>query len=147
VEVTVLGPAWVQADHVALYSNGIVIREQKVQDDGKPGEKARITWQVPRPAHDVHLVAIATGPGVTAPYWEIPRPYQPTNKSFVPRVIGSTNPIWLDADGDGQFASAFAIAQRLVQQLGSDRAKLGAAVKSHDEAVAIQVDAILQEGG
>jgi hypothetical protein len=147
VEATVLGPSWVRADHVALYANGVMIREQNVEDAGRAGEKARIIWQIPRPAHDVHLVVIATGPGVTAPYWEIPRPYQASSKTFVPRVIGSTNPVWLDADGNDKFESAFAIAQRLVQQHGADRAKLDDALKSHDEAVAVQVDAILQEGG
>lgn len=143
VEATVFGPAWVQSDHVALYANGQLIREQKLLDDHRAGEKARIVWQIPRPAHDVHLVVIATGPGVTAPYWESPRPYQPSSKSFVPRVIGSTNPIWVDADGDGKFEPALAIARRLIQQHGADRAKLRDVLRSFDEAVRIQIDAEL----
>jgi hypothetical protein len=147
VEATVFGPAWVKADHVALYANGIQVREQKLQDEGRAGEKARVMWEIPKPAHDVHLVVIATGPGVTAPYWEIPRPYQPSSKTFVPRVVGSTNPVWLDADGDGKFESAFALARELVQKLGKDRAALTEALKGFDAALAIQVDAILQEDG
>ncbi len=146
VEATVLGPSWVKADHVALYANGIMIREQKIQDDHRAGEKARIAWQIPKPAHDVHLVVIATGPGVTEPFWEIPRPYQPSSKAFVPRVIGSTNPIWLDADGDGCFQSAFAYAQDLFKRLGSDPAKLREALKNFDEAVAAQVGALVGSG-
>jgi hypothetical protein len=145
VEVTVFGPSWVQADHIELYANGRVIREQDISDNHRAGEKARVVWQIPKPAHDVHLVAIATGPGVKAPYWETPRPYQPSNKSFVPRVIGSTNPIWLDADGDGKFDSAFALAHRLIEQHGRDRGKLREALKAYDDSVSIQVDAILQE--
>ncbi|MEO6786782.1 MAG: hypothetical protein ABI318_11670 [Chthoniobacteraceae bacterium] len=86
---------------------------------------------------------LATGPGVTAPFWEIPRPYQPSDKSFVPRRIGSTNPIWLDADGDGRFQSAFAYAQKLVTQLGRDPRKLREALKNYDEAVATQVGRLL----
>nr|ACO70926.1 hypothetical protein [uncultured Verrucomicrobiota bacterium] len=143
VDAVVSGPAWVQADHIELFANGIIIREQALQDDHRAGEKARITWQIPRPAHDVHLVVVATGPGITAPYWETPRPYQPSSKAFLPRVVGSTNPIWLDADGDGRFESAFAIAQRLIQQHGGDRGKLREALKSCDEAVAVQVEAAL----
>ncbi len=143
VEATVLGPSWVKADGIELFANGRVIREQQIQDDHRAGEKARIVWQIPKPAHDVHLVAIATGPGVTEPFWEIPRPYQPTSKTFVPRVIGSTNPIWLDADGDGQFQSAFAYAQKLITQHGGDRGKLRAALRGYDEAVATQVESLL----
>lgn len=143
VEALVSGPAWVKADRVELYANGSLIREQKIEDDHRAGEKARITWQIPKPAHDTHLVVIATGPGVTEPFWEIPRPYQPSSKTFVPRVIGSTNPVWLDADGDGRFESALAIAQRLIVQFGADRGKLDAALKRCDAAVAIQAGSLI----
>lgn len=140
VQVTakVYGPSWARADHVALYSNGILIREQKIADEGRPGEKASVTWEIPRPKHDVHLVVIATGPGVTAPYWEIPRPYQPTSKAFLPRVIGSTNPVWLDADGDGKFQSAFSYAEALVKQYGADAAKLKETLRDYDQSVVTQ---------
>jgi len=59
VEATVFGPAWTQADRIELFANGILIREQKIEDDHRAGEKARIFWQLPKPAHDVHLVVIA----------------------------------------------------------------------------------------
>jgi hypothetical protein len=138
VTASVYGPSWARADHVALYANGILIREQKIADEGKPGEKASITWEIPRPKHDAHLVVIATGPGVTAPYWEIPTPYQPSSKTFVPRVIGSTNPVWLDADGDGKFQSAFAYAEALVKQHGTDVVKLKEVLRDYDQSVATQ---------
>jgi hypothetical protein len=143
VEATVFGPAWTQADRVELFANGILIREQKTEDGKRAGEKARIVWQLPKPAHDVHLVVIATGPGVTEPFWEIPRPYQPSSKTFVPRVVGSTNPIWLDADGDGRFEPAFAIARRLILESGGDGVKLQKALKHCDEAVAVQVESLM----
>jgi hypothetical protein len=143
VEATVFGPAWTQADRIELFANGILIREQKIEDNHRAGEKARIVWQLPKPAHDVHLVVIATGPGVTEPFWEIPRPYQPSSKAFVSRVIGSTNPIWLDADGDGRFEPAFAIARRLMQESGGDGVKLKDALKHCDEAVAVQVESVM----
>lgn len=142
VEAAVFGPSWVQADHLALYANGRILREQPIQDDRRAGEKARISWQIPRPAHDVHLVLIATGPGVAEPYWEIPRPYQPSSRKFAPRVIGSTNPVWLDADGDGRFQSAFAYAQDLIARLGGEPEKLREALKRFDETVAVQVESL-----
>jgi hypothetical protein len=143
VEAAVFGPAWTQADRIELFANGILIREQKIEDGRRAGEKARIVWQLPKPAHDVHLVVIATGPGVTEPFWEIPRPYQPSSKAFVSRVIGSTNPIWLDVDGDGRFEPAFAIARRLMQESGGDGVKLKEALKRCDEAVAVQVESLM----
>jgi hypothetical protein len=143
VEAVISGPAWVKADRIELFANGRLIREQALKDDHRAGEKARVTWELPKPAHDVHLVAIATGPGVTEPFWEIPRPYQATSKTLTSRVIGSTNPIWIDADDDGKFQSAFAIAQALVEKLGGDQARLREALKKHDEAVVIQVESLL----
>lgn len=144
VTASVYGPSWVKADHVALYANGILICEQAIADEGKPGEKANVTWQIPKPGHDVYFVVIATGPGVTAPYWELPSPYQPSSKTFTPRVIGSTNPVWIDADGDGKFQSAFAYAESLVQQHGADAAKLKAALSDYDQSVATQVASLTE---
>ena len=145
VEASVSGPAWAQADHVELFANGILIREQKMEPSRRAGEKARIVWELPKPAHDVHLVVIATGPGVTEPFWEIPRPYQPSSKSFIPRVVGSTNPIWLDADGDGRFEPAVEIARRLIQENGGEREKIRQALKRCDEAVAVQAESLMEK--
>lgn len=142
VQVSVLGPSWVTADRVALYANGLLIKEQVIKDEQRAGEKAAITWEIPRPSHDVHLVVIASGPGVIAPYWEIPRPYQASSDVFHPRVIGSTNPVWIDGDGDGKFQSAFDYARALVQQYGNDVVKLRAALAGYDESVAIQAGSL-----
>lgn len=102
VNVEVLGPSWAAADRVELFANGKKIREAPIEPSTRVS-KARITWTLPPPAHDAHLVVIASGPGVRAPFWEIPPPYQATSPRLEPRVLGSTNPIWIDADGDGRF--------------------------------------------
>jgi hypothetical protein len=142
VEIRVLGPAWAQADHVELYANGIKIREQAIATPGAAGEKARIEWRLPRPANDTYLVAIASGPGVTAPYWAIPLPYQPTDRIRQPKVIGANNPVWLDADGDGRFSSARDYAQAILQRTSGDPAKVADDLKAYDAAVAGQVEAL-----
>ncbi len=102
VEVIVSGPSWTRADRVVLYANGELLQESKIDDPGRAGEKARMTWGIPRPGKDTFLVAIASGPGTTEAFWPIPRPYQPSSPVFEPRVIGSTNPVWIDGDGDGK---------------------------------------------
>jgi hypothetical protein len=73
VAIDVVGPSWVVADRVELFANGVRVRSEPITPTARI-QKAHLTWSLPRPKHDVHLVAIATGPGVTAPYWETPRP-------------------------------------------------------------------------
>jgi hypothetical protein len=104
VKVKVLGPSWVKASKVELFANGVVIREGVIEASraGLPGEKAEFAWTIPRPAKDTYLVAIATGPAVTAPFWGMTRPYQPSSTKWEGRAIGATNPVWLDGDGDGR---------------------------------------------
>jgi hypothetical protein len=128
VECVIQSPAWTRADKLQIFANGHLVHERAIADE------KRLTWSMPKPLHDVHLVAIATGPGVTEPFWEIPRPYQPSSKTFTPRVIGSTNPIWIDADGNGRFESAYEIAKRLIEQ--------GASIEKHDAAVKAQADGL-----
>jgi hypothetical protein len=154
VHVRVLGPSWVRATHVTLFANGVKVREADLgatagQGDATAplGDRGSIAWDLTRPKHDVHLVAIATGPGVQAPFWAIPKPYQPVSPHWEGRVIGSTNPIWLDGDGDGRFTSARAYAGRLLARDGTDWVRLLTASGEFDEAVAAQAAALCAEAG
>src|SRR5205807_8231521 len=104
-------------------------------------------WTLPRFKHDMHLVAIATGPGVRELYWPIAKPYQPMSPNVERRVIGSTGAVWLDADGDGQRTSAFDYAQRLLHASGKDLSKLVRQLGDYDEAVAAQAASLLQRRG
>jgi hypothetical protein len=81
-----------------LYANGAVLREEAIRDTGRAGEKARVSWEIPRPEVDTFLVVIATGPGPTGAFWPVPRPYQPSSPVFTPQVIGSTNPVWIEVE-------------------------------------------------
>jgi hypothetical protein len=146
VEIKVLGPRWVDADRVVLYGNGLPIWESEVESAPNAITKADLKMELPKFSHDLHLVAIATGPGVTKPFWEIPRPYQHKGKEYVPRVIGATNPVWLDFDGDGKYTSPRGYAERLVgnkPNLAETLAKLS----GFDSSVAVQVAALLTMQG
>lgn len=145
VSVQVLGPGWTQAERVELFANGIKIREQLIPPNTGTIEKARVEWRLPRPPHDVHLVAIAHGPPVTAPYWAIPYPYQPTQRSRQRAVLGATNPVWLDADADGKFTSARDYAKQIVERDGKDDLHFSAALKIYDAAVAAQANALREK--
>jgi len=147
VTVTVLGPSWTQADWLELYANGVRIRDQQIDAPVSPIEKTRVTWLIPKPAYDVHLVAIASGPSVTAPYGSVPKPYQPTSRSWAPRVLGATNPIWIDGDGDGKYTAPRAYAKEIVRLAGADPGKLIAELAKYDEAVATQAASLCQAAG
>jgi hypothetical protein len=147
VSVTVLGPSWTGADRVELYANGVKIRDEQVQASVSPVEKSRVTWMIPRPAYDAHLVAIASGPPVTAPFWAIPKPYQPSSRAWEPRVLGATNPIWVDGDGDGKFTAPRACAKAVVEKVGPDAAKVIPELAKYDEAVSAQAASLCQAAG
>jgi len=144
----VLGPSWVSATNVTLYANGIAIRSRELQGTAAPTRvDLRVNWSLNRPSHDIHLVAIATGPGVTAPYWAIPRPYQPSSRKWVGRVIGSTNPVWVDADGDGAFVPARTIARRIINCTGVHPNRLVEGLRGLDQAVASQAASLCHAMG
>jgi len=141
VDLRVLGPSWSRATHVGLYANGVKIRETQIlePDSSAPGMKWQGTWRLPRLRHDVHLAAIATGPGVKEPFWPVPRPYQPTSPVWDSYVVGSTGAVWIDADGSGDFNSAFDYASRLVRESADDFDRLMTRLTEYDQAVAVQV--------
>jgi hypothetical protein len=147
VTVTVLGPSWARADRVELYANGVKVREQQIEAPAGPVEKTRVTWIMPKPAYDIHLVAIASGPAVTAPYWPIPKPYQPSSRVWEPRVLAATNPIWVDSDGDGHFSAARIYAKEILKRAGTEPKKLVAELARYDEAVAAQLASLCQAAG
>ena len=146
VTIEVLGASWTSADRLELFANGYKIREQRLLPTSKV-LKGRVSWSIPRPLHDIYLVAIATGPGVTNPHWAIPRPYQPTSTTWTPRVLGATNPIWLDADHDGRFTPPREYARQIVERVGTDPATFIPVLTNFDEAVAVQVASLCQASG
>lgn len=147
VAVRVLGPGWTKADRVALYANGYKIRDETITDGDAAGVKWEGAWRLPRPGHDVFLVAVAEGPGIDAPYWRIEKPYQPTTTAWASYVMGVSGAVRIDADGDGQYRSAYEYAQALVEAAGDELPALMRQLSGYDEAVAVQVASVLAAGG
>jgi hypothetical protein len=147
VEVRVYGPSWARVERVELFANGERIRDEWIEGGAMGGEKARLRWKIDRPANDVHLVAVASGPGVKELYWPLSRPYQPSTPLWNPRVISITNPVWVDADGDGAFTPPRALAAKVLalheKNLPAAIAELG----RYDEAVATQAASLLRLAG
>ena len=146
VAVDVSGPSWSVADRVELYANGVKVREERVAP--APGAwTTRVAWTLPLPRHDLSLVAVASGPGVTAPFWAIARPYQPTSTEWAPRSFGITNPIDLDGDGDGAWTSPRAHAEATIARVGTAPEALLPALRDCDEAIASQAAALCRAAG
>jgi len=146
VSISVQGPSWVNADKVSLYANGIKIKEAVIKKTNKALKWTGV-WEIPSPNHDVYLVAIAEGPAVKFPFWQIAKPFQHSSANWDPRVIGSTGVIRIDADGDGQFSAAYYYAKRLWENSDGNFDALFKSLGRYDEAVAIQVAAVITEAG
>ena len=151
-----MGPSWIEADHVTLFSNGVPVRETDINGNNRTGKtsfgvydpiKARIKWDIPRPKHDAHLVAIASGPAVSEPYWAIPRPYQASSTSWHPRVIGATNPVWIDSDDDGEFTAARGYGTQIVQRHGAKLPDLIRFLGEYDSMIVAQAASLCAIAG
>ena len=143
VRIRVKGPGWTRAERVALYVNGERVREEPIRADRNAGVKWEATWRLPRPSHDVHVVAIADGPGIAAAHWPTAKPYQPTSIEFTPYVLGLSGAVFVDADRSGRFESAFEYARREVSRAGA-ATPLIARLASYDAAVATQAASLLR---
>jgi uncharacterized protein YbbC (DUF1343 family) len=143
VRIRVKGPSWTRAQRIALYVNGVNVREEEISNGTGAGVKWQATWRLSRPTRDVHLVAVANGPGVAAPYWPSAKPYQPTSIAFTSYVLGVSGAVFVDADGSGKFESAVEYARREVAAANGGRS-LVARLGTYDMAVATQAASLLR---
>ena len=90
----VLGPEWTQARTLTLFANGKPIEKVSIPGDAskRAGLKFEQTWNLAElgigSTTPTIFVAVADGPGITAPWWPIMPPYQPDSPDFKPYVMG-----------------------------------------------------------
>ncbi len=151
IEVKVFGPQWSRADRVDLFSNGRLISSAPAPKSPDPtlpaGVKFVAYWETPKFPHDVHLVAIAIGPGLDGLHWRTAKPYQPTSPDWKAVTIGCSGAVWLDVDGDGRHSSARDYAERLVTAAKGDWKKLIASLGDYDDAVGAQAAHLVRVSG
>jgi hypothetical protein len=99
-------------------------------------------WVIPKSEHDYHVVAIAEGPGDKMIFWPLAKPYQPSSPDWTPRVIGASGAVWVDGNENGKRESANDYAREIISR-SKDVRKIIQSLAAYDEAVAIQVAAIL----
>lgn len=153
INIRVLGPHWSSANEVLLFSNGEHIRSFDVTEPlagnnpNTRGVHAEIDWTFKLPPHDVHLVAIAIGPGIDGLYWKTAKAYQPTSPNWTARTIGCSGAIWIDADKDGRRTPAIDYARRVVEAADYKWAAAVRSLSDYDRATATQVASLLQQRG
>ena len=149
IKVRVLGPRWSRADEVVLFVNGREARRKSIPagDAVKGGVKYENTWTMLKPRHDVHLVVVATGPGISGLYWPTAKPYQPDSPEWKPYTLGATGAAYIDADGAAGFSTPRDYALRLVVEAAGDLNSLARRLNEFDEATVIQAAALLQQRG
>jgi hypothetical protein len=149
VEVEVLGPSWSRPARVELFSNGSVIRQATIEekDGGRAGSKWKHTWTIPRPTHDVHLSAAATGLSNAFPFHPIARTYQPVTPDWKPYLFGSSGAVRIDGDRNGKWSSPREQATLLADSVEDSLDAVFDKLEKYDQAVATQAAAILDSRG
>jgi hypothetical protein len=145
VTVRVLGPEWTRPTHVTLYANGEPIRETDIapRTPEPAGVKWEQTWRLPKPPHDLYLVAIASGPGIKDPYWPTAKPYQPMSLSSRTWVIGSSGAVRIDANNSSRFDSPRDVANQIIERANGTLPAVIAALDGCDAPTAAQAALLL----
>ncbi|MBC8356830.1 MAG: CehA/McbA family metallohydrolase [Planctomycetes bacterium] len=151
VQLRVLGPRWVNASKIMLFANGRIVREQTIEADHLTQQPRGViwsgNWKLPTPSHDVHLVAIAVGPGIESLHWRTAKPYQPDTLDPSTMVIGCSGAVWLDVDGNEKPTSARRYAEQVFARSNGNADALMRELAGYDKAVAAQAAALLQASG
>lgn len=124
VELRVAGAAWARATRADLFLNGRRVDGAEWQDGGRPFSRT-LTFDLAAPAQDAWLVCLAQGPAPDGGWWVGTQTH----------LAALTNPIWVDADGDGIWSSPRASARRILDLPAAQRAR---ALEAADPAVRAQ---------
>ena len=134
-QLRVAAPSWSRPETVTVYWNGRAALTQDVPTTpGRPTD-ALLDLRLEGLPHDGWLVCVVRGSLPEEPFWY----------SLLPYTAAATNPVWIDVDGDGGCSSPHALAQRLLEEAGSDPASLARALEGMDEAVAVQLASLYYE--
>lgn len=123
VRLRIGAPSWVRPRRAMVFVNGIAAAERELHGrDGPFDERLELALDWPY-RHDAWVVCVVLGDAVTGPYW----------RTLAPYTLAATNPVFLDGDGDGAYASPRASAtERLAGGATVD------ALQGCDEAVTVQ---------
>lgn len=135
VDLRVQAPSWVKPRRALVFVNGHKVDEKPVPPV-KPGTPTdlRIEYELPKQIDDGWLVCVVLGDGVKSPSWATEENY----------TFAATNPIYLDADGDGRYTNPRENAQIRLQTVGGSRERTWNAVMASSDPIAVQMISILR---
>jgi hypothetical protein len=136
VELEVVAPSWIEPVKASVYINGVEAASQPVPTIAGKVTRTTLIFDVPVPAHDAHLVCAVVGKPITDPGW----------KAYIKMTFAATNPVYLDADGDGNYSSPRESAARIRARFGPDFAKLLGALDSLDPVLGVQLMSLVRPG-
>lgn len=132
VELRVASASWITPEKATVYLNSLPVAEQEVPRAGSGlPTNARLKFTLPQPSADAHLVCVVTGKGIDAPGWHTQQGYS----------FAATNPVYLDADGDGRYASPRETATVRLAAAGTHAQARWEAILKSDDAIAVQMAA------
>ena len=115
-------PSWVKPRTLHVFING-----EEVLRESVPGKNTRT---LPALTEDAWLVCVVIGDGVKNPAWAAKENY----------TFAATNPIYLDADGDGQYSSPRDTAKARLAAVGNK----WQAIEKASDAIAVQMVSMLR---
>ncbi|HEX7859754.1 MAG TPA: CehA/McbA family metallohydrolase, partial [Verrucomicrobiae bacterium] len=142
-------PTWMNAEGptvLTLYENGAAKVRFPFEMRKRAGRPLAFKARFPKLKGDAWYVVVAETPGVTNAYWSVARPYQPSGPEWHPQMIGATNPVYVDGDGNGFYTSPRKTAQVLCESYASPH-DLIPALGDYGRGTALQVAEILHEAG
>ncbi len=131
VQLRVAGASWARATRADVFVNGRRADGAALSEGGRPWSR-ELEFTVAVPAHDAWVVCLAQGPAPEGDWWS----------TIQSHLAALSNPVWVDADGDGAWQSPRAIAQALRARHGANAAALAAALAGCDAAVRAQSAAL-----
>ena len=136
VQFHIAGTSWARVDSAKVYLNGSLVAQSPppLAPDGRPMD-ITLAFVIPAPKHDAWLVCNATGPTPEGIWWT----------TLMPGLALMTNPVWIDADGDGKYTSPAETARLALDGVSIDPVKgpriheLAELLTICDAAIAVQV--------
>lgn len=128
----VAAPSWITPQKAMAFLNGVKIAEMSVpHKEGTPTD-VKLNFQLPVRDYDSHLIFVVLGKGVKAPGWTTYKDY----------TLAATNPVYLDADGDGSVRSVREEAVRRLGDRGGQLDFVNGLLSKSDPALGVQIASV-----
>lgn len=133
VRMRIACASWVTPQRAIVYMNGLPVAERLIEPHGDGPLDVTVKFDGLTPPQDAYVVCAVVGaPVEDAAYW-----------MQHPHTFAATNPIYLDADGDGQYTAPRDTAEKRLAGVDTIQ-KLKAAIRGVDDAVAVQMVSLLR---